>query len=503
MKVLLVNAVSYYVKQKATIPLGLLSLATHLSQDGHTVEIFDRAVDAGSIGKRLRRFQPDILGVSSLGIKSFNDALKVSAAAKKAGLPVVWGGHIPTLIPDLVLKTGMVDYVILGDGEIPFAALLNALSTNKAVNTIDGLAYIKDSEMVINRSHDNVDLAQLPVLDFSFVDPKKYFIRNMDRERMLHVYSSKGCIGKCTYCYCPAHSGGRWRPRPTEYFIRELRYLKEHYNIDGFYFVDDLFAPNRDRVIQVCDALTQSGLDLVWSCDMRTDCCNEEILQRMYDAGCRWIFFGIESGSGKRQESIRKKLDTDDIESVLAVCARIGIWTTTSFVIGFPDETQEELQQTLALVRRVQSDVKLAALYGPMPASEMYEELLKSGTMIAPASYKDWEKLAIIDELGNNYSQIPAKELKVISSYFFYSILRTKKADNTKKINSRVWIRRMVGNALDIVRRGNLKSMYILMLSFCEFTEILYYALFFPKIRKKYGLHPSAEKENQHNNSLS
>lgn len=488
MKVLLVNAVSYYVKQKATIPLGLLSLATHLTQAGHTVELFDRAVDGGGMSKRLRGFKPDIVGVSSLGIMSFDDAIKVSITAKKAGLPVVWGGHIPTLIPDIVLKTGTADYVILGDGEYPFAALLNALSENTPVDVIEGLAYIQGEETVVNHPRTDTDLAQLPVIDFSFVDPEKYFIRNMDRERMLHVYSSKGCIGKCTYCYCPAHSGGRWRARPTENFIRELRYLKEVHRIDGFYFVDDLFAPNRERVAQVCDALLDSGLDLIWSCDMRTDGCTEEILQRMYEAGCRWIFFGIESGSDKRQMTIRKKLDTAEIETVLSLCARIGIWTTTSFVIGFPDETVEELKQTLELVRRVKSDVKLAALYGPMPESEMYKELLENQRLTPPKSYKEWKTLAVIDELGNNYSQIPAKHLKVISSYFFYAVFRTKKTDSAQKVASHVWFRRLFGNAFDIVRRGNLKALYILVLSAKEFSLILYYALCFPKIRNKYGL---------------
>ncbi len=121
----------------------------------------------------------------------------------------MWGGHIPTLIPDIVLKTGTVDYVILGEGNIRFAALLNALSENTPVDVIEGLADIQGEETVVNHPRTDTDLAQLPVIDFSFVDPEKYFIRNMDRERMLHVYSSKGCIGKCTYCYCPAHSGGR------------------------------------------------------------------------------------------------------------------------------------------------------------------------------------------------------------------------------------------------------------------------------------------------------
>jgi radical SAM superfamily enzyme YgiQ (UPF0313 family) len=252
--------------------------------------------------------------------------------------------------------------------------------------------------------------------------------------------------------------------------------------------VDDLFAPNRERVAQVCDALLDSGLDLIWSCDMRTDGCTEEILQRMYEAGCRWIFFGIESGSDKRQKTIRKKLDTAEIETVLALCARIGIWTTTSFVIGFPDETVEELKQTLELVRRVKSDVKLAALYGPMPESEMYKELLENQRLTPPKSYKEWENPRRYRRTRQQLLTNPGQASQGDFLLLFLCGLQDKKGRRAQKVASHVWFRRLLGNAFDIVRRGNLKSLYILVLSAKEFSLILYYALCFPKIRNKYGL---------------
>ena len=221
---------------------------------------------------------------------------------------------------------------------------------------------------------------------------------------------------------------------------------------------------------------------------MRTDICTEEILRKMYDAGCRWIFFGIESGSPERQKSIKKKLDADKTKETIDLCKKIGIWTTTSFVIGFPDETQEEIKQTLALVERVHADVKIAALYGPMPKSEMYNDLIKEHRLTEPVSYTQWNELAIIDKLGNNYSKIPARELKVIANFFLFSLIVGRKKDKETKSASKVWSKRLVGLVFDIMKRGNSKAAYILFLSAKEFFEMVFYATMFPRIRKKYAL---------------
>lgn len=493
MRVLLVNAVSYYVKQKAAIPLGLLSLATVLKENGHTVEVFDRAVCSGSARGRIGRFKPDIVGVSSLGIKSFPDAMKVSKAAKSRGIPVVWGGHIPSLIPGLVLGSGLADYVAVGDGEPVLTALLGALAAKTPPRGIPGLAWLDNGAIVVNPSQSPRSLSEYPVIDFGFVRVEDYFVRNAPCRRMLHVYSSRGCTGSCAYCYSPAHCSGRWRPRPVENVISELKTLKDNFGIDGFYFVDDLFAPGAARVREVCNALSASGLNLLWSCDMRTDLCDEALLRGMYAAGCRWIFFGVESGSPERQQSVGKHLAIPAMEEVLRWCRDIGIWTTASFVIGFPGEEEAELKQTLAFVGRLPADVKLAAMYGPMPGSEMTEELIASGRLERPAHWRQWLNLAVIDTLGAGFSPVPSRELKVIANYFFLSIFLTKKAAGGKRA-SRVWVKRVASLGADILRRGGWRNLLLLLLSAWEFAQIVWYALMFPGIRKKYALRFFARK---------
>jgi radical SAM superfamily enzyme YgiQ (UPF0313 family) len=309
MNVLLINAEPFHVEQKNAIPLGLLSIATYLTEHGHTVQIYDRIIDGGNINSRLNSFPPDIVGISVIGIKSFKDAISVSKVVKKRKIPIVWGGQMTSLLPEIVLKTGVVDYVVMGEGEITMLSLMNAIAKKLSLSRIDGLAFIKNDTITVNKPRDYADLAQLPVIDWSFVDPEKYFVKNFNSNKTLNIYSSKGCPGHCTYCYSPHYSQCKWRSRPPEYFLKEIKYLVDTYGIDGVFFADDLLSPNMKYLEDLCHRITESGLQFVWGCDLRADIWRREELQMMYDAGCRWIFFGIESGSKDRQVKIRKNIN--------------------------------------------------------------------------------------------------------------------------------------------------------------------------------------------------
>jgi radical SAM superfamily enzyme YgiQ (UPF0313 family) len=117
MKVLLINSAAlYHAKNKAVMPLGLLSIAKYLADNGHSVKIIDRAVKSAGLKKHLDSFKPDIVGISALSTKRFSDALNISKKIRARGIPVVWGGQIPSAIPELILKSDVVDFVIVGEG---------------------------------------------------------------------------------------------------------------------------------------------------------------------------------------------------------------------------------------------------------------------------------------------------------------------------------------------------------------------------------------------------
>jgi len=486
MNVLLINSEAFHVEQKAAIPLGLLSIATYLTAHGHTVQIYDRIIEGGSAKKRFDCFHPDIVGISAIGIKSFRDAIWVSKKAKKKNIPVVWGGQMTSLIPEIVLKTGVVDYVVMGEGEITMLSLMDAITNKTLLRDVDGLAFIENGNITLNKPRSFADLAELPVIDWSFVDPEKYFVKNVSSNRMLNIYSSKGCPGHCTYCYNPEYSKCVWRARPAEYFLSEISYLIKTYGVDGVFFADDVLSPNKTYLSYLCRKITESGLGFVWGCDMRIDTCGEEELRLMYDAGCRWIFFGIESGSENRQKKIKKCVSLDQALKTINFCKKIGIATTTSFIIGFPNETEEELKITISYILKINSDVKVAFFYYPTPRSEMYEELIDSCVFTTPDSYREWLKFPKLNRLGKNFSQVSDRDLKVVSAWFLWSSIFGK-FRNVKK-EFKMHTENDFGQTLEIFKRFTPVSIWKVFVAAKEFFLIIWYTAMFPKIRKKYGL---------------
>ncbi|HQK74506.1 MAG TPA: radical SAM protein, partial [Clostridiales bacterium] len=235
-----------------------------------------------------------------------------------------------------------------------------------------------------------------------------------------------------------------------------------------------------------CRRIKESGLRFLWGCDMRADSCSENELRAMYDAGCRWIFFGIESGSPRMQRLIDKNLDLDKARRTLETCARLGIVTTTSFIVGFPGETREDLMQTVAYALSLPSDVKMTFSFGPIPGSALYEQLVAGGRLEPPRSCRAFGKLKWFDTFGINYSDVPTRDFKVITSWFILAIIRKKHF--TGSASRRTWYRRMFSMAAVMLKRANFASVKLIFSALYESAAIVFYANMFPSVRKKYGL---------------
>lgn len=487
MKVLLVNAGSLYVKQAPVIPLGLLSIATYLSGCGHTVKLVDRAVESGSFSRCLDAFNPDFVGISAMSFRSFKDAVKLSKAARKRSVPVVWGGSTVSLVPEVVLRTGVVDFVVIGEGEITMQALLTAYGDQTALEDVEGIAFLKNGHTVMTKERELADLSEFPVIDFQYVDPDKYFVKYVGCEKMQFIYSSKGCVGRCAFCYNPTYSRCKWRPRPAEHFLSEIKYLADHYGLDGVTFADDLLSPNREYLREFCQGVRDSGINFVWGCEFRADTCEKEDLQLLYDSGCRWIFFGMESGSPERQKALRKGVDLEKAKLTMRYCREIGIVTSASFMIGMPDETVDELRQTLDYMRNLNADYIIASIFGILPGSEIYRTLVQEKRIAEPQTYQDWLKVKWMDAVGINLSAIPHRDLMVVSGCILLDIFNNQ-------AGSRIWAKRTIENIGKKLKHISFRSMLLFIVSAKEFLTILFYASCFPKIRKKYGLNKTRNR---------
>lgn len=486
MKVLLVNPQPKRFFKSSTCPLGLLSIATYLNERNHTVRIVDRDVKK-AYTKTISEFKPDIIGVSVISNKAIDDAIIFSEIAHTQNIPVVWGGALASVIPKTVLESGCVDYVIIGEGEITWEVLLETLKNNTALNAVDGLAYADAGEIIINKDRAFADLADLPVIDWSLINPSDYFQSLFAAKKMLYLYSAKGCPEQCTFCFNKGFNKCTYRKRPFEYCIKEIQYLTAHTALDGVHFADELWCRNKKEMIENCDKLCSAGLNIVWGCNARIGIYSKEDFEYMFKAGCRWMFFGVESGSEKIQQEIKKRISLDKVEETVKNCTDSGIAAITSFIIGFPDETQEDIQKTIALAKKIPGAMYDFNLYFPVPGSEMCDKLIGEGRYKLPKTLAEYSKILPTEKLQINFSKIPSKELKVIRAYFMWSSFSRKNASSGS--NQYAFTKKAITDAVKSLFGHGIKNFAITFaFSAGTFLGIVFSLLLHLKIRKKYGL---------------
>lgn len=467
------------------LPLGLLSIATRLAEKGHTVQLYDREVRGGSY-KNNETFVPDVVAISGHSYANYPDAFKLSKKYHARNIPVVWGGQMASLIPAAVLKNGAVDYVVMGEGEITLTELLDAIANKTPLRDIDGLAFLVNGEPVVNQSRHPAPLVELPAIDFSYVDPELYCGPYIGCSKMLTIYASKGCLFQCTYCYNSCHAEGAWRGRPPEYFLSEIKYLVDRCGIDGIFFIDDLFGPSPAYLQRICEKIIEADLGIVWGCYTRADLCSKEVLRTMHHAGCRWIMFGVETGSEARQVTTKKHLNLAKTKEIVAACREIGIFTNTTFMLGFPDETEQELRQTVEYMQNLGADVVVPNYCGILPQSAMYKELSGEKKIRAVQSYGEAADFKMMDNLGGNYSKISDRELKVVSASFYWAGMFPK--HHVREKTSNVFMKRALMQINKSFRLHSFHSFLLIIPAAKEFAGILFYAKLFPGIKKKYGI---------------
>lgn len=213
----------------------------------------------------------------------------------------------------------------------------------------------------------------------------------------------------------------------------------------------------------------------------------------MYDAGCRWLFFGIESGSEERLKAIKKGIAYNKIVETIANCYNAGIVPITGFIIGFPDETEEELRGTIALAQKLPFAMHVINIFTALPGSESYQQLKDEGRLALSLSLQDIAKFSPFEQVVQNFSKVSTKELEVIRSFFEMSnFMRRKPSNQTKSfvLASKVLKERF----RDMNRDGPLIFLKNLAGTIAYALKMVAYAYLSPRIRKKYGLYTKATK---------
>ena len=487
---MLINPNTRFSAQSISIPLGIISIATYLKTLGHSVRLLDASVNQIDFQKEIDGFHPDIAGISVIGHKSLPDSVRISDILKKNNIIVTWGGPLASCIYELILNNNYADYVFCGEGELVWAELLDALADNSDISKIYGIAYLINGKMHYNGQHTLADLSMLPQMDFSMVNPSDYFQKTFGCERMLHICASKGCPNQCLFCYNKGFNLSQYRKRPLEQVMNEIRYLVVNYSMDGVYFTDELWANSREEMLEYCTAFKNSGLNFVWGCQTTIGRFTKEDYKYMYECGCRWIFFGIESGSRSLLKKLGKTIDLDSVEPSLQYCYEVGINSIAAFMVGLPYETEEDLKATTELANRIKASYYSVNFFYPVPNSVLCKKIEKEKKYKLPESPGKLFRERPVEKLQRNISDISPTELKVIRSYYMWQSLIGSNAKTTDKQSKLFFFKKTVIDAVErTLHHGILNFLIQVFYSGREFLSAVFYTFCFPHIKRKYNLY--------------
>ncbi len=488
MKILFINPSTSGYTRSISVPLGILSIASFLESKGHNVRIYDRTVCKTTIENVVEDFKPQICGISLVSYKSVGDMLICARFLKSKNIPVIVGGPLPSVLAELTLKYDCIDAVSIGEGELTWADLADYYDGKiNDIADIAGLA-LKNEFGNIFYTPDRafVDLSLLPPLNWKLIDVPKYFQSSYGCKKMLYLYAAKGCPFSCTFCYNKDFHKSTYRKKPLNVLLEEIKFLVNNYGLDGVYFADEMWCRTRDEMHEVCDALKSLELNFVWGCQTRIGIFEKEDFDYMYSSGCRWIFFGIESGSRIMLERINKKIRYDKIKNTFENCKQANIACIGSFIVGLPDETCEDLKETVSLIKELDTSLINVNFLALIPGSEMYKSLVSSGSYTEASSLEDFAKRDPLSKLEYNYSKIPDKHIKVVRAYFMWKSFTAKDVPGTEKFG---FAKKVIIDALKSVKTGDLLSFILSTLNAgIEFLRIFYYSHFFPAIKRIYNL---------------
>jgi len=352
---------------EVTPPLGLCTLAAWLKSQGHEVRILDldleikgrpdgQATYQSLLANALSDFSPAAAGITSM----YNNSLQAERMVQvvknydSSIVTIAGGSHFGALGRQALRRIPELDYAIEGEGEQSFSRLLTALETGNSVSEIPRLQYRVNGELRANPANGLMDLGDLPPTWSNLgesIDLMRY-ARTVPEDverRTIYIEAGRGCPFACTFCATAPFWERRYRVKPVEQIVAEIRFLYEGYGYNGFMLVHDLLTVDKKFINSFSDAMMDSRLPVEWMANHRTDIDLHGLLPKMKTAGCWAMFFGVESASARLQKEMRKGLKRDGVVSTITALSGLGITSTCSFVIGFPEETAEELSSTISL----------------------------------------------------------------------------------------------------------------------------------------------------------
>jgi len=400
----------------AAPPLGMLYIATYLRENGIDVSIIDEAAQGYSLKGTVdwvKKEDPDILGFSTCSSSGRKAALIAERVKQEnPDIVTVFGNFYATFNAERVLrKYPFVDVIVRGEGEYTSLELAKCLEKKRDLKKVLGINFRKNDQIISTPDRPLIkDIDSLPFPDREVLDVEYHNTTAgivVAPKKFSSFVSSRGCVFKCRFCGCQRLARNLWRSRSVENILEELHLLSSQ-GYKQFLFVDDNFTLNPKRVIKLCQRLKKERVDVEFFAEGRVDNCPQDMLQEMERANCKMMYFGIENATQKVLDYYDKRTTPKQAEDAVKKARKAGIDViVASFILGAPNETRKEIQNTLNFAQKIQLDIPQFNILATFPGTDIWEELKMQGVL---DEEKHWETGVLVPEVSPD--AVPCEEIE-------------------------------------------------------------------------------------------
>lgn len=382
--------------------LGMGYLSSYLKKKGYKVDYLDLRKMTGWEETRQKIYHSPhkVVGIQ-FNTVNFGFAVQCAKLAREAGKTVVAGGPHASWDPQGLIDGGFADHVIVGEAELSLASLLanpseaESIINGERCHNLDDLPF-PDRHLAsheLDRINDPVT-GRFPLCTFGF-----------------DMITSRGCPYPCRFCQ-PMQKltfGQKVRHHSVEYVVEQIKELVVDYSATYVHFVDDTFTLDKKWTLELCELMQRDPPGLrYWTASSRADCVDKNILKALRDAGCVRMNFGFESGSLRILDILDKRLTPEQSLETAQICRELGILVIANFILGVPDETEDDMRKTLELANKMKPDMINMSYFTPIPGSYLYNDCRERG-MIENNDYSDFDRM--------NFGQIKGIDYALTTEY--------------------------------------------------------------------------------------
>jgi len=418
-KILLINPPMEELYKEAKVkdsvphypPLNLLIIGRPLLDNNHRVKLIDlNYKNFNDFKKEIETFKPTHIGIT-FTTPLYSQILKITKIIKTIDedIIIVAGGVHITSLPKQTLEESKIDIGVIGEGEETFLEILT-----KPLKEIKGIVYKKEGKVIMNERRPLIkDLDNIPFPAYELIDIQTYKVPHTycKKNPVGVIETSRGCVYGCVYCNKSVF-GRNFRIKSPIKVIEEVKKLIK-IGYKEIHILDDGFTTDMGRAKKICELLLKEKIKLYWNCPngIRADRVNKELLKVMKDAGFYRVSFGVESGSQRILDNIKKGETLDVIKNAFKLCKKLGIETTAFFMFGLPGETEKDIKTSIKFAKEINPDIAKFDIMIPLPSTPIFDKWKSKGIIISTR----WDDYGFYK--GNKVYEHPNLSWRVMRRY--------------------------------------------------------------------------------------